>query len=852
MKKVLASELRYRRLFESARDGILILDAETGEIDDVNPFLIKLLGYSREEFIEKELWEVGAFKDAKASKEAFEELQRKKYIRYEDLPLKAKDGRIIQVEFVSNVYLVEGKKVIQCNIRDISERVLADKRSRFQASLIANTTDAIVASDVDFRITEWNNAAELLYGWKAKEVIGHLGLDITRTEWPTENAENMRRLIAESGHWRGEATQQRKDGTRFPVEISSTVLFDGSGKIVGYLSLNHDITEKKRAYQEIVSLAKFPAENPYPVLRLGGNGTVLYANASAFLLLRLWDCAVGGFVPQSWRETIASVLGSGNNKTVEIEIGEKIYSIIITPVTKEGYVNLYGRDITERKKSEGLVSLQSHALNAAANAIMITNDEGTIEWVNSAFAKLTGYSAQEAIGRNPRDLVKSGEQGQAFYKRIWDTILGGEVWRGEIINRRKDESLYTEDLTITPIKDTAGNIEHFIAIKQDITERKVAEDVLRKSEEQNRFLYQSAQKHLSQTVSLRRIDVAITNSLDLKFILGIVLDQVIEQLQVDAADILLYNPALHRLEFCVGKGFRTVALQNTTVPMGVSFAGRAVLERRRIDIPDLTKENKVSFSHLDQAFEHFVDYHVLPLMVKGKVLGVLGTFKRNPFEADAAWLDYLDALGGQAAIAIDSATLFNDLQTSNDQMVLSYDTTIEGWSRALDLRDKETEGHTQRVTFATIQLARQMGLSDEKLVHMRRGALLHDIGKMGIPDAIMLKPGPLTAEEWAIMKQHPQFAQDLLAPIAYLQDALDIPYCHHEKWDGTGYPRGLKGDLIPLAARIFAVEDVYDALTSDRAYRKGWTKEKALAHIEEQSGKHFDPQVVEKFLQYLN
>jgi putative nucleotidyltransferase with HDIG domain len=185
------------------------------------------------------------------------------------------------------------------------------------------------------------------------------------------------------------------------------------------------------------------------------------------------------------------------------------------------------------------------------------------------------------------------------------------------------------------------------------------------------------------------------------------------------------------------------------------------------------------------------------------------------------------------------------------ELANAYDATIEGWSRALDLRDKETEGHTQRVTEITLQLARVMGFSDSDLVHIRRGALLHDIGKVGIPDSVLFKPGALTDVEWEIMRKHPQFAYDLLSPIAYLQSALDIPYCHHEKWDGTGYPRGLKGEQIPLVARIFAVVDVWDALRSKRPYREAWSEEKIRGHILSQARIHFDPRVVEVFLSQI-
>jgi len=186
------------------------------------------------------------------------------------------------------------------------------------------------------------------------------------------------------------------------------------------------------------------------------------------------------------------------------------------------------------------------------------------------------------------------------------------------------------------------------------------------------------------------------------------------------------------------------------------------------------------------------------------------------------------------------------------ELRLAYDATIEGWSHALDLRDKETEGHTQRVTEQALRLARAMRLSQEELDQIRRGALLHDIGKMGVPDAILHKPDALTKDEWGIMHKHPVYAYEMLSSIDFLRAALDIPYCHHEKWDGSGYPRGLAGEEIPLAARIFAVVDVWDALRSNRPYRSNWPDEKVRDHIRDERGKHFDPQIVEQFLTLLD
>lgn len=191
------------------------------------------------------------------------------------------------------------------------------------------------------------------------------------------------------------------------------------------------------------------------------------------------------------------------------------------------------------------------------------------------------------------------------------------------------------------------------------------------------------------------------------------------------------------------------------------------------------------------------------------------------------------------------------LREVNAQLLSAYEATIEGWSHALDLRDRETEGHSRRVTELTAKLAEALGMGGDEIMHIRRGALMHDMGKIGIPDSILHKPDQLSDEEWAIMRKHPQLAYDMLYPIEYLHPALVIPLNHHEKWDGTGYPRGLTGEEIPIAARLFAIVDVWDALTSDRPYRPAWSEEEARTYIREQSGKHFDPQVVDLFFKII-
>lgn len=364
-------------------------------------------------------------------------------------------------------------------------------------------------------------------------------------------------------------------------------------------------------------------------------------------------------------------------------------------------------------------------------------------------------------------------------------------------------------------------------------------------------LHEETQQRLQQLQSLHAIDRAISASLDARIAFNILLEHSVRQLQVDAAGILLLNPSLLTLEYAAGRGFKSQKYECSFLRTGEGTTVASVLERQTVHIANLeTTELTFQRQELLRA-ERFIFFAATPLIAKGQVKGVLEVFHRTTKHVSPEWLAFLEALAQQAAIALENAQLFDHLQSANQKLSLAYETTIEGWSSAMDLRDKETEGHTQRVTELTLQLARAMDLPQEQLIHIRRGALLHDIGKMGVPDAILFKPGPLDKEEWAIMKQHPQLAYQMLSAIEYLRPALDIPYCHHEKWDGSGYPRGLKGEEIPLAARIFAVVDVWDALTSDRPYRKAWKKEDALEYIRSQAGAHFDPQVVDHFLRIV-
>ncbi len=357
-------------------------------------------------------------------------------------------------------------------------------------------------------------------------------------------------------------------------------------------------------------------------------------------------------------------------------------------------------------------------------------------------------------------------------------------------------------------------------------------------------LKDQTEQRLMRLSALGSIDRAISSSFDMMVSFEILVSNVISQLKMDAADVLLYNQYSQLLEYSTGQGFFTEAIKSAVLRLGESLAGKAAVTREMVVVKNLV-DSDVSFANKQLGEEGFVSYYGVPLIAKGELRGVLEVFSRTQHTPDDDWINFLKALAEQAAIAIDNTEMFENLRRSNMELGMAYNATIEGWSRALDLRDKETEGHTLRVTEITERLARAFNLPDNQIKYIRWGALLHDIGKMGVPDGILLKPGPLNDEEWVVMKMHPRYAFEMLAPIGYLAQAIDIPYCHHEKWDGTGYPRGLKAEQIPLSARIFAVVDIWDALSSDRPYRKAWPQEKVIEHIRSLSGTHLDPKVVD-------
>lgn len=498
------------------------------------------------------------------------------------------------------------------------------------------------------------------------------------------------------------------------------------------------------------------------------------------------------------------------------------------------------RDITDRKQAEKALRAGEQFLQLVMDNIPLSvfwkDNNAVYQGCNRSYAQLVGLTTPaEILGKKDEDFRLKHSKSDLF-RESDQLVMEMDMPILNMIEpvRCANGTHIQADISKLPLHDEDGRVVGLLGTMEDITERIQIQEQL--------------QCQFARFNALRTIDSAILGSMDLRITLNLMVEQAVAGLDCHAARILLLTPYTHMLEFAAGWGFTVPHAAHTRLRLGEGPAGRAALDRRPVTILNLNETEEI-FEGFDVIeADGFLEYHAVPLISKGIVQGVLEVFDRDARSRDTGWQAFLEMLASQAAIAIDNFHLFNDLQRTNAELVVAYDTTLEGWVKALDMRDQETDGHTMRVTDLTLALAKALGIRDQELAHVRRGALLHDIGKLAIPDHILQKPQALTEDEAAIMRRHPEFAHQWLRPIPFLRPALDIPYCHHEKWDGTGYPRGLAGEDIPLAARIFSVIDVWDALCSDRPYRQGWPEEKTLDHLRAHAGTHFDPTVVEAFL----
>jgi PAS domain S-box-containing protein len=807
--------------------------------------------------------------------------------------------------------LQEANRTLQRDIAD-RERMEAElaKSEDHLRSVVQTAADAIVTVDAQGRISLWNGAAETMFGFSSAEMIGQPLVRVLpeRFRGDFQNRPQRRALTGQLilGQHPMEAVGLRRDGSEFPVEITISAWKVKEGSFS--TAILRDISERKHA-EEALRKSEAQLSNAAVIARLGPwefdvEKDLFTFNDLFYAVFKTTAAEVGGYTlscaeyakrfvhPEDMdfvrAESERAIKSSDPNFSVTLEhravfadgtTGFISVRFFIVKDSNGKTVKTYGvdQDITDRKRAEEVIRRRLKELEGMNRVSTILRSESTLEKMEPRLLEEALALVESTTGAiwllDPATGNLRREVARGWLADMKDTVSKpGEGFPGAVFGSNQvhvsEEFARDPDLRAAPRDSipagwggaffpirSENEIVGGICIALEHPRKFTTEEVsllvtiseMAGTATQRTLLHEQTKNQLKQLGTLHAIDTAITASMNLSVTLGYFLDQVIDILRIDAAAILLCDQRLMFLNYIAGKGFRGTGITSTHLRFGEGQSGRAALERRLIH--SLISPQDPAEKPERIAGEGFITHIVVPLIAKGQVKGVLELFHRAPLAPDPEWLGFLKTLGGQAAIAIDNATLFTDLQTSNTKLSQAYDATLEGWSRAMDLRDKETEGHSERVTETTLRLARKMGITDKDLVHIHRGALLHDLGKLGVPDFILHKPGSLTDEEMAVMRRHPALANDLLMPIEYLRPALDIPYCHHERFDGSGYPRGLKSDQIPLAARIFAVADVYDALTSDRPYRPAWTREKTLKYIHEKSGTDFDPQVVEAFLQ---
>lgn len=408
----------------------------------------------------------------------------------------------------------------------------------------------------------------------------------------------------------------------------------------------------------------------------------------------------------------------------------------------------------------------------------------------------------------------------------------------------------TQNLSSLNTSCPLDTTDHVINKSRRVSQSLRPLQTMSKSKNHQAILHKESQSRREHIAALDAMDIVISAGIDLRITLWVILKQVTTLSDVEAATILLLDPHSLKLEQIISQS--TSATRSVSAKLRQIYAQKAVLEKKPVQIPTqiaLPYRRQQKIKHSTESRERFMSYLAIPLIIGNVVTGVLEVFKYTPCDEELVSLAYLSMQAEQAAIAIHNANLPQEFEQAHTELTRAYQ--LQNWAKAVERHEGQSVGYTEQMADLTVQLARQMGLSEPEQLYMRWGALLHDIGNMGVPEKLLTSPNPLSPQEWDAIRHHATYAYQMLDPISYLQRALDIPYSHHEKWDGTGYPRGLKGPEIPLAARIFAVIDVWTALRSKRPYRPAWSDLDAENYIREQAGKQFDPAVVDAFLKML-
>lgn len=778
---------RYAAVMAQLSDGFLIIDPLTHQIIEVNPAFTRMLGRPAEEIIGKRIERILGLNTNQfwaTVKTTSTGLQN----WHREYRHTRRDGSYLYLDVNLNKVEIQNQDLLCAVVRDITEhRAVEESLKNMQAELEELVRQRTAELEVANRQLE-----QLVEGRTQELKQTHVRLSDENRERRLLEAK-YRNIVENASIGIFQATL---DGQFLSANPALAVMF-------GYDSPEEMMTTVTDIARQLYVHPEKRAEN-----------LVKASQAAGYIELET----------EYKRKDGSETLGLLHYRVVRDDTGNPLYI--------EGFVY----DISQRKASENILRLSEERFRTIYNQtpVMLQSIDihNRLISVSDFWLDTLGYTREEVLGKYFTDFLTYDSRRYAL--EVVDPAFSQSGVCKEIPYQfvKKNGEVIDTLFSAVSERDTSGKILSSMAVMVDITRLKRTEDQL--------------QRQLQRLASLRAVQMSITANMDLPSTLQTLLEQVTAQLSVDAAAIMLLDQASFELRYGASRGFRTPDLKSARLKRGEGYAGLVVQERKLISSTNLTDtEERQQYLPLLQN-ENFVTFHGVPLIAKGNVIGVLEVLHRSVLVPPADWLEYLNAFAAQAAIAIENITLFNEQQSLNRKLIEAYDATILGWSRTLEMRDQETEGHSQRVAQLTLDLARILGVTEVDAIY--RGALLHDIGKVGIPDSILLKPAHLTIEEWEIMRRHPFYAYDLLSPVEFLRPALDIPYCHHERWDGSGYPRGLKGEQIPLPARIFAVVDVWDSLTQSRPYRPAWPAAKVRAYLQENSGVLFDPHIVEAFL----
>lgn len=678
----------------------------------------------------------------------------------------------------------------------------------------------------------------------------------------------------------------RRDDTQAHYRGEITILASDGGLVPGYFSTNFlrkedlpelfclvatDLTEQKRN-EAIVAAEKLARsileQAAEAIVVCDEKGQIMRASAAAYGLCsenplgQPFACAFPLQQADGPLFSLAELVDTGNRSRIEAKLnrnGEVLDLLVsIGPLLGSHRVRLGSVialiDITERKRTEAALSRTLFELQTHQFELQMQNEE-----LKQAHQELDASRAKyfDLYDLAPVGYITLSTKGM---------ILDANLTAASLLNAKRNDLVKYPLSRFILEEDQAINYAHLKRLFKTRTPQMCELRVVGKNgalrwvridakvEQSNNgtpVFWETLTDITERKQHDRELEAVVLMSAALRGartrieMLPIIADQVTNL--VDAASVaLLSNDAQSNdfvIEYVQGVWADDVGKR---LPRTVGILHQVLADGKPYLTNDLPNDAHFFYRDSIRGVCAFIE---TPLATQEAVIGFLGVASYAPFtEQDVR---VLTAISDIAANAIHRAALHEQTEQYAADLTQAYDATLEGWAHALELRDQETEGHTRRVVQLTVELAQTMGFTASALEHIRRGALLHDIGKMGVPDSVLLKPGTLNDREWEIMRRHPEYAYKFLSPIDYLQPALDIPYCHHEKWDGTGYPRGLKGEEIPLVARIFAIIDVWDALCSDRPYRLAWKREAVIEYLQAQRGKHFDPQIVDAFLAFL-